>query len=286
MALIIRDARELFERCERARHEGARVGFVPTMGALHDGHLALVDEATKRGATLRVVSIFVNPLQFGVNEDFGRYPRTFEQDLERCEARGVELIYAPPPERMYPPGFQTHVEVEQVTQRWEGKFRPTHFRGVTTVVTKLLLAVGPCVAVFGRKDYQQFRTLSRLVQDLDIPVELVGMPTVRERDGLALSSRNRYLSSGERERALSIARGLRKAHDAFADGERSPEVLSELARAEIAPAFDRIDYVEAVHPDTLEPLEKPSDAQLILVAAHVGNTRLIDNLWLGHDARP
>ncbi|HEY6879088.1 MAG TPA: pantoate--beta-alanine ligase [Polyangiales bacterium] len=286
MAQIIRDARELFERCERARHEGARVGFVPTMGALHDGHLALVDEATRRGATLRVVSIFVNPLQFGVNEDFGRYPRTLEADVERCESRGVELIYAPPPERMYPPGFQTHVEVEQVTRRWEGKFRPTHFRGVTTVVTKLLLAVGPCIAVFGRKDYQQFKTLSRLVHDLDIPVDIVGMPTVREADGLALSSRNRYLDAAQRQRALAIARGLRKAFDAFATGERSPDVLSALAREEIAPAFDRIDYVEAVHPDTLEPLTQAAEAQLILVAAHVGSTRLIDNLCLGLDARP
>jgi pantoate--beta-alanine ligase len=286
MAIIIRDARELFERCERARHEGARVGFVPTMGALHDGHLALVDEATRRGATLRVVSIFVNPLQFGVNEDFGRYPRTLEADVARCEARGVEIIYAPPPERMYPPGFQTHVEVEQVTQRWEGKFRPTHFRGVTTVVTKLLLAAGPCIAVFGRKDYQQFKTLTRLVQDLDIPVEMVGMPTVREPDGLALSSRNRYLSPSDRERALAISRGLRLAHDAYTSGERSSTALRELARASVAEAFDRIDYVESVHPETLEPLEGSSDAQIILVAAHVGNTRLIDNLQLGHDARP
>lgn len=286
MAIIIRDARELFERCERARHGGARVGFVPTMGALHDGHMALVDEATRRGATLRVVSIFVNPLQFGVNEDFGRYPRTLEADVERCEARGVEIIYAPPPERMYPPGFQTHVEVEQVTQRWEGAFRPTHFRGVTTVVTKLLLAVGPCVAVFGRKDYQQFKALSRLVHDLDIPVELVGMPTVREADGLALSSRNRYLSSADRERALAIARGLRKAHDAYVAGERAPSALGALARGEIEAAFDRIDYVEAVHPESLEPLSGQSEAVLILVAAHLGTTRLIDNLQLGHDARP
>jgi pantoate--beta-alanine ligase len=286
MAIIIRDARELFERCERARHEGARVGFVPTMGALHDGHLALVDEATRRGANLRVVSIFVNPLQFGVNEDFGRYPRTLEADVQRCEERGVEIIYSPPPERMYPPGFQTHVEVEQLTQRWEGAFRPTHFRGVTTVVTKLLLAVGPCLAVFGRKDYQQFKTLARLVQDLDIPVELVGLPTVREADGLALSSRNRYLSPEQRERALAIARGLRKAYDAHAAGERAAAVLSGLARDEIAAAFDRIDYVEAVHPETLEPLTADSAELLILVAAHLGSTRLIDNSWLGHDARP
>jgi pantoate--beta-alanine ligase len=286
MANMLRDARELFERCERARHQGARVGFVPTMGALHDGHLALVDEATRRGASLRVVSIFVNPLQFGPSEDFARYPRTLEADVQRCEGRDVDIIYAPPPERMYPPGFQTHVEVEQVTQRWEGQFRPTHFRGVTTVVTKLLLAVGPCIAVFGRKDYQQFKTLSRLVHDLDIPVEIVGMPTVREPDGLALSSRNRYLDEAARGRALAIARGLRKAHDAWARGERAPAVLSRLAREEIAAAFDRIDYVEAVHPETLEPLEAAQDEILILVAAHVGNTRLIDNLVLGQDTRP
>jgi pantoate--beta-alanine ligase len=232
------------------------------------------------------VSIFVNPLQFGVNEDFGRYPRTLEADVLRCEERGVEIIYAPPPERMYPPGFQTHVEVEQLTQRWEGAFRPTHFRGVTTVVCKLLLAVGPCLAVFGRKDFQQFKTLSRLVQDLDIPVDIVGLPTVREADGLALSSRNRYLSPEQRARALAIARGLRKAHDAYAAGERAASVLAGLARDEIAAAFDRIDYVEAVHPDTLEPLAAASAEALILVAAHVGSTRLIDNLWLGQDARP
>ena len=224
MATIVREPRELFAYCERARHSGQQIGFVPTMGALHAGHLALVDEATRRGATLRVVSIFVNPLQFGPNEDLARYPRTFEADRAQCEAHGVDVIYAPTPERMYPPGFQTHVEVEQLTRRWEGAFRPDHFRGVATVVAKLLLAVGPCLAVFGRKDYQQWKTLERLVRDLDLPVELVGMRTVREPDGLALSSRNRYLDAAHRERALAIARGLRLAHDAYAVVSNSQEV--------------------------------------------------------------
>jgi pantoate--beta-alanine ligase len=286
MPLIVRDPRQLFAECERARHGGARVGFVPTMGALHDGHLALVDEATRRGATLRVLSIFVNPLQFGPSEDFSRYPRTFEQDVERCQGRGVDIIYAPSAETMYPPGFQTHVEVERVTQRWEGAFRPQHFRGVTTVVTKLLLAVGPSIAVFGRKDYQQWRTLSRLVEDLDLPIELVGMPTVREPDGLALSSRNRYLDAERRVRALTIAQGLRSANDAFAAGERDGPTLARLTREPIAAAFDRIDYVEAVHPDTLEPLVGASEDVLLLIAAHLGTTRLIDNLQLGVDGRP
>lgn len=286
MTLVIRDPRELFAHNERARHGGARIGFVPTMGALHDGHLALVDEATRRGATLRIVSIFVNPLQFGPNEDFSRYPRTFDDDLARCRARDVDVVYAPTPELMYPPGFQTHVEVERVTTRWEGAFRPEHFRGVTTVVTKLLLAVGPCVAVFGRKDYQQWRTLDRLVRDLDLPVDIVGMPTVREADGLALSSRNRYLDAERRVRALAIASGLRAAHDAYTTGERSPRVLSGLVESSVSESFDRIDYIAAVDPETLEPLAAPQDDVLILVAAHLGSTRLIDNLRLGHDARP
>ena len=287
MATIVRDARELFAHCEQARHRGQRVGFVPTMGALHAGHLSLVDEATRRGASVRVVSIFVNPLQFGPSEDFARYPRTFEDDVQRCEQHAVDFIYAPPPERMYPPGFQTHVEVEQVTQRWEGAFRPQHFRGVTTVVTKLLLAVGPCVAVFGRKDYQQLKTLERLVRDLDLPgVELVGVSTLREPDGLALSSRNRYLDPERRVRALAIAQGLRQAQAAYGAGEREAATLTALVRAPIEASFDSIDYVVSVDPETLEPIEGKAEAQQILVAAHLDTTRLIDNARLGQDPAP
>ena len=286
MPTIIHEPAALFATCERARREGKRVGFVPTMGALHDGHLALVDACTARGAGLRVVSIFVNPLQFGPSEDFSRYPRTLEADVVRCSGHAVDVVYAPSPEHMYPPGFQTHVEVEQLTSRLEGTHRPTHFRGVTTVVTKLLIAVGPCVAVFGRKDYQQFKTLERLVRDLDLPVELIGMPTVREPDGLALSSRNRYLDADKRRRALAIAEGLRGAFDAHAAGERDPARLQALVHAPIARAFDRIDYVEAVDPDTLTPLDAPQERVLLVVAAHLGTTRLIDNIGLGRDALP
>jgi len=286
MTDIIRDPRALFARCESERKRGAQVGFVPTMGALHDGHMSLVDECTRRGATLRVLSIFVNPLQFGPTEDLARYPRTFDADLERCQGRGVDIVYAPTPEAMYPQGFQTQVEVPAISARFDGVFRPTHFRGVATVVTKLFTAVGPCLAVFGRKDYQQWKVLVRLASDLNLPVEVIGAPIVREPDGLAMSSRNRYLEAPLRARAGAIAVGLRAAHDAYAAGERSPSTLAQLVREPVAKAFDSIDYIEAADVDTLEPLEGPSERQVILVAARLGTTRLIDNLELGHDPRP
>jgi pantoate--beta-alanine ligase len=283
---IIHDSRVLFTRCEAARKAGHRVGFVPTMGALHDGHMSLVQGCRERGATFLVTSIFVNPLQFGQNEDLGRYPRTFDADLERCQAAKVDVVYAPTPETMYPRGFQTHVEVEQLTTRLEGAFRPTHFRGVTTVVTKLFCAVGSCLALFGRKDYQQWKTLERMARDLDLPVQIVGAPIVREPDGLAMSSRNRYLDEHARARALGIVEGLRAAYDAHHAGERRPEQLAMLVREHVAPKFDRIDYVEAADPETLDPLGSPTQDMVLLVAAHLGSTRLIDNLHLGHDARP
>ncbi len=286
MPEIIHSPRALFTRCEAARRQNRRIGFVPTMGALHDGHMSLVQGCKDRGATFTVMSIFVNPLQFGQNEDLGRYPRTFDADLARCQAAGVDVVYAPSPEVMYPPGFQTHVEVEKVTTRLEGSFRPTHFRGVTTVVAKLFNAVGPCLALFGRKDYQQWRTLERMVIDLDLPIELVGAAIVREPDGLAMSSRNRYLDEHARARALGIVEGLRAAFDAYQAGERRPDALAGLVRERVTTKFDRIDYVEAVHPETLEPLTGPHEQQVLLVAAHLGTTRLIDNLQLGHDERP
>jgi pantoate--beta-alanine ligase len=286
MTIVVESPSELFARCEEVRKSGRKVGFVPTMGALHDGHLSLVEVAERHGAAFQVLSIFVNPLQFGPNEDFARYPRTFDADLARCRAAGVDVVYAPSREAMYPPGFQSHVEVSEVTQRLEGAFRPTHYRGVTTVVLKLWNAVGACVSVFGRKDYQQWRVLSRLAIDMNMPIEVVGAKIMREPDGLAMSSRNRYLDVEARARALAIAAGLRAAHDAFAGGERDPGALSGLARGPVAQLFDRIDYVEAVHPETLEPLSGPSDAQVLLVAAHLGATRLIDNLELGRDPRP
>lgn len=286
MTLVIESAQELFVQCERARQRGERVGFVPTMGALHAGHLALVEAAQRQGATFSVLSIFVNPLQFGPNEDFGRYPRTFEADLERCRAAEVDVVYAPARETMYPAGFQSQVDVSLLTARFEGAFRPGHYRGVCTVVLKLWNAVGSCVCLFGRKDYQQWRVLARLAQDLDLPIEVVGADIVREPDGLAMSSRNRYLEPAARERALAIVHGLRSAFDAYAAGERDPGKLQALAKQPVEREFDRIDYVECADPSTLDPCEAPADRQVILVAAHLGATRLIDNLELGRDARP
>jgi pantoate--beta-alanine ligase len=286
MTSVVESPRELFECCEAARRRGLKVGLVPTMGALHDGHLSLVRGCAEHGARFRVLSIFVNPLQFGPSEDFARYPRTFDADLARCREAGVDLVYAPPASAMYPDGFSSQVEVRGLSERLEGSFRPDHFKGVSTVVLKLWNAVGACVALFGRKDYQQWRVLSRLALDLDLPIEVVGAPIVREPDGLAMSSRNRYLEPEQRLRALAIVQGLRAAHDAYADGERDPARLADLARAPVAAAFDRIDYVAAAQPDTLEPALSGGAAPVILVAAHLGGTRLIDNLALGHDPRP
>ncbi len=285
MTTVVREPADLRRACDEARAQGRRVGLVPTMGALHAGHLSLIDEAKQR-ADFIVVTIFVNPLQFAEGEDLDRYPRTLESDLAGCEARGVNTVFAPDPASMYPDGFQTTVSLSQVTRPLEGEFRPTHFDGVTTVVTKLFNQVGPSVAVFGRKDYQQWRILSRMALDLDMPIEVVGCPIVREADGLALSSRNRYLSAEERKRSLAIVTGLRNAHDAWARGERDPALLRAAAAAPIEASLDRVDYVAAVDPDTLLPVADEPTRLLLAVAAHLGATRLIDNVVLGEDPRP
>ena len=284
MTELLHEPSAVIDACDRARARGLRVGLVPTMGALHEGHLSLIDEAKRRGAGFVVVTIFVNPLQFGPAEDFSRYPRTLEADLRACAARGVEVVYAPDAAAMYPEGYQTHVEVGDLTTRLEGEFRPGHFRGVTTVVTKLFQVAQPCLAVFGKKDYQQLRVIERMTLDLGMRVEIVAHPIVREPDGLALSSRNRYLDPDQRARALAISRGLRAARDAFAAGERDAMKLEALVRAEVTPAFDRIDYIAVADPETLAPLAGPvADRALIAVAAHLGGTRLIDNTVLGED---
>ncbi|MGF1465809.1 MAG: pantoate--beta-alanine ligase [Sandaracinaceae bacterium] len=284
---ILREPAAFRDACDRARLSGHRVGLVPTMGALHPGHLSLVEAARARGATHIVVTIFVNPLQFGQGEDFDRYPRTVDQDLDACDRAGVDAVFTPIRAAMYPDGFQTTVEVGQLTAPLEGEHRQGHFRGVTTVVAKLFALTGPSVAVFGRKDYQQWKVLERMALDLDLPIEVVGAPTVREGDGLALSSRNRYLSPGERERALSLVEGLRRAWDAFAGGAREASVLREAARAPVEQETDRVDYVALRDPDTLAvvPAHVP-DRVLVAAAAHVGGTRLIDNVVLGEDPRP
>ena len=284
MPTIVHSPSELFALTEAFRRQGLRVGLVPTMGALHEGHISLVSAVRAAGAARTVVTIFVNPLQFGPSEDLAKYPRTFDDDVQRCAAAGVDVIYAPDPATMYPPGFQTHVEVEQVTKELEGSVRPTHFRGVTTVVTKLFNSAGPCVAAFGRKDYQQWRTLARMVRDLDMPIEVLGCPIVREADGLAMSSRNRYLDAVQRTRATAIYRGLCSASAAFARGERETMELSRLVRAPIEDAFDSIDYVTVAEADDLALADGTAPARsVVLVAARLGNTRLIDNAVLGQE---
>lgn len=285
MTTVVRKPADHRRACDGARADGRRVGLVPTMGALHAGHLSLVDEA-KRRADFLAVTIFVNPLQFAEGEDLDRYPRTMESDVEGCRDRGVDLVFAPEPDAMYPPGFQTRVSLSEVTKPLEGEFRPDHFDGVTTVVAKLFNLTGPSVAVFGRKDYQQWKALARLALDLDMPVEVIGCPIIREPDGLALSSRNRYLSESERERALGIVTGLRAAHGAWTHGERRPDVLRALAAAPVEARFDRVDYVAVADPETLGTPNDASPRLLLAVAAHLGNTRLIDNVVLGEDGRP
>lgn len=285
MTKLVRTPAEFRRACDEARARDARVGLVPTMGALHEGHFSLIEHATER-ADFVAVTIFVNPLQFAPHEDLGRYPRTLHHDVDGCRERGVDLVFAPERSAMYADAFQTEVSVGALTETLEGEHRPTHFDGVTTVVAKLFNLTGPCIALFGRKDYQQWKVLCRMAADLDMPVELVGCPTVREPDGLALSSRNQYLSASERERALGIALGLRSAYDAWNAGKRAPGVLREVAAGPVQARFDRVDYVAAVDPETLLAAPGNTERLLIAVAAHLGNTRLIDNVVLGEDPRP
>jgi pantoate--beta-alanine ligase len=274
--------------CDATRRAGLRLGFVPTMGALHAGHLQLA-QAARRRVDRVAVSIFVNPTQFGPNEDFERYPRNLERDVELLGSAGAELVFAPAASEMYPPGEQTRVSVAKLGDHLCGPFRPGHFQGVATIVTKLFAVAGACTAVFGRKDYQQLKIIERLVRDLLLPVEVVGEPTVRDSDGLALSSRNAYLSKEERQRALAIPRALAGAADAFARGERGAGALIGPVREALAASGLRLDYADITDPDQLFPLDPlaPVGARaLIALAAFCGTTRLIDNLVLGEDEAP
>jgi pantoate--beta-alanine ligase len=284
--MVLRGPDELQAACERARAQGLSVGFVPTMGALHDGHLALVRGAKKRAAFV-VCSIFVNPTQFGPNEDLARYPRDLEGDMRKLE--GVDLVFAPEPAAMYPKGETTRVRVDELTSHLCGPLRPGHFEGVATVCAKLFSLVGRSVAVFGKKDYQQLAVLRRMVKDLFFPIEIVGHPIVREANGLAMSSRNAYLSAEERARALSIPAGLTSAFLAFSKGERRHDALRKSVVDSIARVSSRIDYVTLADPDTLTPYPNGAtvpDRVLVAVACHVGSTRLIDNIVLGEDPSP
>jgi len=270
-------------RAVRARRQeldrlGRRVALVPTMGALHEGHLSLVREAARRADEVWV-SIFVNPTQFGPNEDFDRYPRQLERDRELLEAEGVALLFAPTTKEMYPKPPSVLLDVPQLTAGLCGAHRPGHFRGVALVVVKLFNILRPEVAVFGAKDYQQATVIKRLVEELDLPVEVVVAPTVREADGLAMSSRNAYLHGPDRQAAAVLQAALRAAAAALVAGERRGQVLEGIVAAHVAsePAA-RLQYAAAVHPDTLEPLETVGDRVVLAVAAFVGGVRLIDNL--------
>ncbi len=263
------------------QERAARLALVPTLGALHEGHLSLMRAARERAERV-VVSIFVNPLQFGPQEDFARYPRNLEADLEKCASAGVEEVFHPEADQIYPPGFQTHVEVSELAADLCGARRPGHFRGVATVVYRLFQLLQPDLAFFGEKDLQQLRVVQRMALDLGLPVEVCGCPIVRDSDGLALSSRNQYLSPAERVSALSIIRGLREARAAFAAGERDPAALIERCRSALQAGGLREDYVELRDPDSLRPVVAQAEwDSRLLVAAFAGKTRLIDNARLG-----
>ena len=271
---IVRNSEEL--ALGRATLSG-RLALVPTMGALHAGHMALVEEARKRTDHV-AVSIFVNPAQFGEGEDFGRYPRREAEDAAMLEEAGCDLLWAPSVEDIYPDGFATTITVAGVSERWEGAARPGHFDGVATVVAKLLLAVRPDIALFGEKDFQQLAVIRRLVADLGLGTEIVGVPTVREADGLALSSRNAYLSVEERQQAVALPNALEAARAAIGQGTSVFEALHAGRAALRDGGFSRIDYFELVDATTLEPLDEPQGEMRLIAAAVIGTTRLIDNL--------
>ena len=264
-----------------ARKAGKRVGLVPTMGALHAGHISLVC-AAKAQCDFVAASIFVNPTQFGPKEDYSKYPRTLEADREKIEAEGVDLVFAPAVEQMYPPGATTFVNVDEISDRLDGRSRPGHFRGVATVVAKLFHILEPDVAFFGQKDAAQIAVIRRMVRDLMFPIEIVVVPIVREADGLALSSRNVYLSPEEHRQALVLSHALREIESQYLAGERDAKKLIEAARVVFAtePSV-RVDYLALVDPETLEDVATAVAGTLAAVAAFVGATRLIDNLILG-----
>lgn len=262
---------------------GGPIGFVPTMGYLHEGHLSLVREA-KQANPVVVVSIFANPTQFAPEEDLDNYPRDIQRDLELLQAEGADLVWIPSVEVMYPAGFQTWVDVEELSQVLEGSYRPTHFRGVTTVVAKLFNAVGPNRAYFGQKDAQQAVVIKRMVKDLNFPLDIVVCPIIREEDGLAMSSRNTYLDPAQRLAARCLSRGLFQAREAFLAGEREAEKLKGIVRGEVEsePLAD-LQYVSCADPESLDELEGEVRSCLISLAVYVGKTRLIDNIVLGVD---
>ena len=273
---IVRSSEELAR--VRSQIDG-KLALVPTMGALHAGHMALVDEAKRRAEKI-AATIFVNPAQFAPGEDFARYPRREAEDARMLEQGGCDLLWMPSAADIYPEGFSTSVHLAGVSDRWEGEARPGHFDGVATVVAKLLISVRPDVALFGEKDFQQLAVIRRMVADLNIPTEIAAVPTVREEDGLALSSRNAYLTEDERGRAAALPRALEYARAAILDGTPVRLALDTGRKSLVQAGFSRIDYFALVESATLEPLEAPAGDMRLIAAAVIGPTRLIDNLPL------
>lgn len=283
---VVSAVASLRERLREHQRQGRTIGFVPTMGALHAGHRQLMETARDECDVL-VVSIFVNPLQFDRPDDLARYPRTFETDRALCESAGVDIIFAPTVEELYPEEQKTFVDVPDLTGNLCGAFRPGHFRGVATVVLKLFGIVQPDRAYFGQKDAQQLAVIARMVRDLNVPVTIVPIPTVREPDGLALSSRNKHLSADERQIAPAIYRGLSLAGAQIAAGERSPATLRENALLLLQQYPElRVEYLELVHPETLQPVVEITGRVLIAIAAWIGSTRLIDNILVASGNTP
>ena len=280
---VLRTNQEMTKWREERYRKGQIVGFVPTMGYFHKGHLALMEEALQRADEV-VVSIFVNPTQFSPGEDLDQYPRDLERDLKLCRDLGVQAIFAPEVEEMYPSGFQTRVQVEHITQNLCGLHRQGHFSGVALVVTKLFGAIRPHLAVFGEKDFQQLVVVKRLSKDLNLGVEIVAHPTVREPDGLAMSSRNKYLSEEERNSALSLSRSLLAARNMVAEGERRVDVLVARAKEMIeAEPHTRIQYVQVVDEETVTDIDEVTPKAVMAMAVFVGQARLIDNMRLWTD---
>jgi len=277
---VVERIAEMQELADRLRAEGKSIGFVPTMGYLHEGHLTLVRRAREENDVV-VVSIFVNPTQFGPGEDYDRYPRDLERDLRLCEREEVDIVFHPSVEEMYPRPYRTYVVVEEISEPLEGKSRPGFFRGVATVVTKLFNIVKPHRAYFGEKDYQQLLVVRQMVKDLNFPIEIIPVPTVREPDGLAMSSRNTYLNTEERRAATALYRGLMAAKALFEKGERDARRLVEECRKVLeAEPLVRVDYVEICDAEELKPIERVEGPAFLAVAAFVGPARLIDGIVL------
>ena len=275
---LLHKPEEVSSYIKQLKREGKTVGFVPTMGYLHEGHLSLV-RCAKRENDAVVVSIFVNPTQFGAGEDYERYPRNLERDLKLLDQEGVDIVFAPSVEDMYPEGYSTYVEETKLSQRWEGEYRPGHFRGVCTVVTKLFNIVKPDKAYFGEKDYQQLKVIQKMVKDLNMDIEIVGCPIVREKDGLAMSSRNTYLTEEERKEATAIYQSFQLAQKLVKEGLRDPRKLEEEIKKYLKkfPLIKQIDYVAVVDEETLEPAKEIKGRERILVAVRMPSARLIDN---------